>query len=178
MGNRKRCATCGITCFRKGGTPVLSWPGGSASPGWEYANLGLGCLQLDTGVKPTWDWGTLTPRTLLPLTGLGYPLGRELVPVTGVPPGKDIKPLEVLWDGTEYQTDNITFRHPSDTGGKNISPIFGCGRSWIRNITRNHINPFTWADCRVLSPIFFFCSHYSSCGRSFRSSSGEGLRYG
>ena len=35
--------------------------------------------------------------------------------------------------------------------------------AWIKNMTREQINPFTWADCKLIHPIFFFCSQYSSC---------------
>ena len=35
--------------------------------------------------------------------------------------------------------------------------------AWIKNMTREQINPFTWADCKLMHPIFFFCSQYSSC---------------
>ena len=30
---------------------------------------------------------------------MGYPLGRNLGPITGVPPRKDMEPAEALWDG-------------------------------------------------------------------------------
>ena len=33
----------------------------------------------------------------------------------------------------------------------------------IGNMTRDQINPFTWADCKLMHPIFLFCSQYSSC---------------
>ena len=52
-----------------GYSPVLTWLGGIPSPSWG---------------TPIWDWGT--------------PLGRDLGPVTGVPPGMDMGPVEVLWD--------------------------------------------------------------------------------
>ena len=45
------------------------------------------------------------PRGVLyvpPRPGLGFPPGRDLGIVTGVPPpGKDMGPVEVLWDGDE-----------------------------------------------------------------------------
>ena len=51
----------------------------------------------------------------------------DLGPVTWVAPRKDMRPVEVLWDGdkvhtavwTDKQTETITFPHPSDAGGKN-----------------------------------------------------------
>ena len=67
------------------------------------------------------------------------PDGRDLGLVTGVPPpsGKDMGPVEVLWDedwvpvpGVNWQTNwNYYLPHPSDTGGKNGDFQGTCKRS-------------------------------------------------
>ena len=58
-----------------GGSPIQSWP----SSGYPIQDRG-GTLIL--------FWGTLPPTTR-----------KDTRPVTGVPPGKDMGPMEVLWDG-------------------------------------------------------------------------------
>ena len=66
----------------------------------------------DLGTPPAWDWGT-------PHLGLGYALRRNLGPVTGVPPRKDMGPVEVLWDGDGVPPPWVrTDTHPSDAGCK------------------------------------------------------------
>ena len=102
-----------------GGTPFLSWLGGVGyfSPGWEggtqdrgtYPCLGLGYPLPWTRVPP--------PRDLGPVTGYPPPewtWDQSL----GYPPGKDIGPVEVLWDGNgiilpgcgqTYTCENSTF---------------------------------------------------------------------
>ena len=90
--------------------PVLTWPGATSS--------------LDRGY-PIPDLGT-------PLSGPGWGTapGRDLGSVTGVPTRKDMGPVKVLWDGDRgiprqcEQTENITYPHSLDAGGKNKS-IFG-----------------------------------------------------
>ena len=59
-------------------------------PDWGYPGVGTpppeaGVSPPWIGVPPTWDWGT--------------PLGKDLRLVTGVPPGKNMGPVEVLWNG-------------------------------------------------------------------------------
>ena len=46
------------------------------------------------GITPVLTWQEVSP-----CLGLGYPLRRDLGPVTGVPPRKNMGPVEVLWDG-------------------------------------------------------------------------------
>ena len=62
---------------------LLSYPGGYPS--------------LARGGTPSLAGGT--PYRGNPWPGLEYPLERDLGPVTGVLPGKDMGPVEVLWDG-------------------------------------------------------------------------------
>ena len=50
-----------------------------------------GTLQPGLGYNPSWDWCT-------PTWDWSIQLGRDLGPVTGTPPRKDMGPVEVLWD--------------------------------------------------------------------------------
>ena len=50
------------------------------------------------GIHPHLGSDLGVPHHGYPHLGLGYP-GRDLEPVTGVPPQKDMGPVEVLWDG-------------------------------------------------------------------------------
>ena len=101
------------------------WPGGYPIPIGMPARTGV---PLSRTVAPFW------PGLGYPWPGLWHPLGqdwgtprRNLRPVTGVPPGKDIEPVEVLCDGdgvplrgVNWQTNwNYYFPYPSDAGGKN-----------------------------------------------------------
>ena len=78
---------------------------------------------------PTWDWGTPHLGLGYPHLGLGYRLpgtGVYQGPVTGVPPGKGMGPVEVLWNGDWVPPWVWTDRQ---TPVKTIpSPSFGCGR--------------------------------------------------
>ena len=33
---------------------------------------------------------------------------------------------------------------------------------WLQYLTRWRVNPYTWTDCKVMYPLFFFTSQYSS----------------
>ena len=67
-----------------GGTPSLSWSGVTpSSPGWGG------------GIPPGTGWGTPPPH----LVQAGYPLPTWDLGLDGVPPGKDMGPVEILWDG-------------------------------------------------------------------------------
>ena len=92
-------------------SPVLA----GRYPVLEYPHLQLGFYCLGLGYPPsTRNWGTPPPGT-----------GRDLGPVIGVFPRKDIRPVEVLWDGdgvfSSVWTDTHLWkqylRHSSDTGG-------------------------------------------------------------
>ena len=92
-GNRKRCTARGITCPSitcLGCTvphPDLARGGGYPSPGPGGTHL------TRTRVPPVWDWDIpsawdwSTPWEGASDQSLGYP------------PGKDMGPVEVLWDG-------------------------------------------------------------------------------
>ena len=100
--------------------------------------MGLGYPQPGIGVTPTWDWGTphhlglgypLPPRTgVLPTWDWGAPWKGHGTKDWGTPsPRKDMRPLVGSIIGWRWstpppgggQTENIVFRHPLDTGGKN-----------------------------------------------------------
>ena len=115
--------------------PILYWLGGYP-PGTGVPlvqDWGVPHPILAGGYHPnTWDWGTPPPPT--PCQVWGTDLGGTWYPVTGVPPPpprKDIDLLEVLWDWRwgnpptcptplgSAQTENITSRRTSYTGGNN-----------------------------------------------------------
>ena len=86
--------------------PMLRWGGPHPWTG--------GILSLDlTGLPPSGPgWGITSIQTWL-----GYPLERDLGPVTGAPPRKDVAPVEVLWD-----RDRVTPRCGQiDAGGNYFS---------------------------------------------------------
>ena len=97
------------------------------------------CLGL--GYHPTWDWVPSWPRTVVPPgkgpgtrglgknLGLGYPCKGHVASGSimgwrwGTPLGKDMEPVEVLWDGDGVPPVN------RQTPVKTVpSPCFGCGR--------------------------------------------------
>ena len=90
---------------RKGGThPVLA--GGIPHP-----VLAGGTPVLERGhTILSWLGGTLTwlgdTPSWGPPPGTWVPLGRDLGLVIGYPPGKDMGPVEVLWDGEGYPPRN------------------------------------------------------------------------
>ena len=140
-GNRKRCTACGITCpsvtWRGVPYPVLArwrypspdltrgvpefWLGGTPSwPGWEYPILY--CL----APPPNWDWGT--PRKGPGTSHWNAPertWDQWKYYGNGVPPRKDMGPVEVFLDGdggtpppTWTDTcENITSRRTTYAGG-------------------------------------------------------------
>ena len=102
-----------LLCVIGGGG--LPWVGGRGIP-----HLRSG------GGTPSQVWGV--PRLLRP--GMGYPPTQTW---DGVPPSPY---LDLRW-GTPppckcEQTENITFPHPSDVGGKNSLhvPVFNISRKW------------------------------------------------
>ena len=68
--------------------PDLPRGGGTSSQGTPHPDLtrnGVPIPPSRSGVPPEGNWDQ----------SVGYPLGRDLGPVTGVPPGKDMRPVEV-----------------------------------------------------------------------------------
>ena len=65
------------------------------------------------------DWGTPHPdwARVPPIwdLGLGYPRGMNLGPVTGVPPRKDMGPVEILWDGDGVPALHLNRKIPVKT---------------------------------------------------------------
>ena len=93
-------------------------------PGTGYlSHLGLGYPTWNWG-PPARDWGTPTWDWAPPAWDWGTPI-RELGPVTGVPLGKDLGPLEVLWDGDGVPSPGEDRQTPAKTVP---SPSFECGR--------------------------------------------------
>ena len=65
-------------CPGQWGTPVLSWPGGTQD--WDTRPPGTGVLPPKTGIPPPETWITPPPH---------LELGKDLGPVTGLPPKRD-----------------------------------------------------------------------------------------
>ena len=116
---QQSCPGWGVPQSWPGGTPVLFWLMGYSSPvlagGTQDRGLPLPGTGKDLEPKTrerTCDWGT--PR-------------RDLWPVTGAPPIKDMGPVvgSIMgwrWGnppsrGVNWQTETSTFRHLSDASG-------------------------------------------------------------
>ena len=176
-GNRKRRTTHSITCPGGGGGaaphpdlargyPILTWLGGGGNP----SSLGQGVPILryppsqDWGIPPAWDWGTPPQQ------------GKDLGPVTGVPPRKDMGPVEVLWDGDGTsgsimgwrwgnfpppppgceQTENITSRRTSYAVGKNRRR-FACNSFKITDKSIYKLLTLSFSMSFIIFNFFFEC---------------------
>ena len=80
-----RCSVLG----KREGTPVLPWWG--APQYYPCCGEGYLCSILVMGVYPVLSWLWVHQDRDTP--------GRDMGPVTRVPSGKDMRPVEVLWDG-------------------------------------------------------------------------------
>ena len=89
-----------------GGGGTLSWPARGTPPGQTWDGVPPSYPDLRWGTPPYIDLGLSNP---LPRPGLGYP------PSTQTWDG--VSPPPEMW--TDKQTENSTFPHPSDAGGKN-----------------------------------------------------------
>ena len=104
------CPRSGVPHPRSGGYPIQTWSGGvpwvsPSRPGMGYPlphlDLGWGAPPAGPGMgcPPSQTWDGVPP---LARPGMGYP-----------PPE--------MW--TDKQTENSTFPHPLDAGGKNHQPL-------------------------------------------------------
>ena len=137
-----------------------------------------GCTPVQDWGYPSPRWGGGNPRWGTPWPGMGYPWGRDLRPVSGVPPGQDgVPPWDSKWS-TCYAAGGMPlaftqenclvsqFKHILSShncyfndwllGQVNFRPgkfIFGL-LIWIENVKQIR-NSYFWQ---------FFCSCFTSSG--------------